>query len=154
MPTVEVAAPGRSNFPGCRSDSLTNNGVIQARIRPIGTLTNSTQRQLAHWVSMPPASRPMAAPEPETAAKTPKARLRSSPSAKLVVIRASAVGEAKAPPTPWSARKASSEPEFQAKPPASEATENSRMPAMKVRRRPMMSPMRPPSSSRPPKVSV
>ena len=41
-----------------------------------------------------------------------------------------------------------------ASPPASEARVNRAMPAMKTRRRPRMSPARPPSSSRPPDVSV
>jgi hypothetical protein len=121
---------------------------------PIGTLTNSTQRHDSHEVSMPPASRPMAAPDPDTAANTPNARLRSGPSLKLVVISASAVGEAIAPPTPCRARAASSQPDEVARPPSSEARVNSRMPEMNTRRRPRMSPARPPSSSSPPKVSV
>ena len=41
-----------------------------------------------------------------------------------------------------------------ANPPSSEATENSKMPKMKIRRRPSRSPDRPPSSSRPPKASA
>ncbi|CAM5741851.1 hypothetical protein SHIRM173S_02169 [Streptomyces hirsutus] len=103
---------------------------------------------------MPPASRPMAPPPAETAAKTPKARLRSGPSGKVVVISASEVGEAIAPPTPCSTRAASSCQGSWANPPRSEAKVNSRMPVMKTRRRPRMSPALPPRSSRPPKVSV
>jgi hypothetical protein len=125
-----------------------------ASSRPIGTLTNSTQRHDSHEVSIPPASRPMAPPAPATAANTPKARLRSRPWAKLVVIRASAVGAAMAPPTPWSALAASSQPEVVARPPTNEAKVNSRMPATNTRRRPRMSPARPPSSNSPPKVRV
>ena len=75
---------------------------------PIGTLTKSTQRQFSHSTSIPPASSPMAPPPAETAAKTPNARLRSGPSRKVVLIRASEVGEAMAPPTPWRARAARS----------------------------------------------
>ena len=57
----------------------------------------------------------MAPPPAATAPKTPKARLRSGPSAKLVVIRASEVGEAMAPPTPCRAgRPAASPPGGQA----------------------------------------
>ncbi len=129
-------------------------GAASAIRMPIGTLTNSTQRHDSHEVSMPPASSPTAAPEPETAAYTPNARLRSRPSAKLVVIRASAVGEAIAPPTPCSALAASSQADEVARPPSSEARLNSRIPVMNTRRRPRMSPARPPSSSSPPKVSV
>ena len=78
---------------------------------PMGTLTNSTQRHDSQEVRIPPAIRPMAPPATATAPKTPKARLRSSPSAKLVVINDSAVGAAMAAPTPWRARAASSQPD-------------------------------------------
>jgi hypothetical protein len=121
---------------------------------PMGTLTNSTQRHDSHEVSMPPASRPMDPPATAVAANTPKARLRSRPSAKLVVISDRAVGAAMAAPIPWRARAASSQPAEVARPPRKEASVNSRIPAVNTRRRPRMSPARPPSSSSPPKVSV
>jgi hypothetical protein len=120
----------------------------------MGTFTNSTHRHDSHEVSMPPAIRPIAAPEPATAANTPNARLRSGPSAKLVVMSARAVGAAIAPPTPCRARAASSQPADVANPPSSEAKLNSARPKTYTRRRPRMSPARPPSSSSPPKVSV
>ena len=84
----------------------------------------------------------------------PSARVRSRPSGKLVTISASTAGAANAPPTPCSARAASSTPGVVARPPASEARVNRVMPAMNILRRPRMSPARPPSSSRPPDVSV
>ena len=43
----------------------------------------------------------MAAPAPDMAAKTPMARLRSLPAGKVVVMSASALGAASAPPRPW-----------------------------------------------------
>ena len=46
-PSVPVIAPGRSNRPGCRSDSASARGASSATTMPIGTLTNSTQRQEA-----------------------------------------------------------------------------------------------------------
>ena len=121
---------------------------------PTGTLTNSTQRQDSHSVSMPPATRPVAAPPTETAVYRPMARVRSAGAGNIVISRASAVGEASAPPTPWMARAVSSSPCPWAKPPASEASVNRAMPARKTRRRPRMSPARAPSSSSPPKVRV
>ncbi len=154
MPAVEVSAPAMSKRPVCRSDSLMYIGASTTISTPIGTLTKNTQRQSSHSVSMPPASRPMAPPPAETAAKTPNARLRSGPSGNVVVMSASEVGEAIAPPTPCRTRAASNCQGSWAKPPSSEARVNSRMPVMKTRRRPRMSPARPPSSSRPPKVSV
>ena len=105
-------------------------------------------------MSRPPAIRPTAAPPMLMAAYTPIARLRGGPSGNVVVTRARAVGATIAPPTPCSARAASSHACEVANPPSSEATENRTMPAMKTRRRPRMSPARPPSSSRPPKVSA
>ena len=97
---------------------------------------------------------PTAAPPPLIAAYTPIARLRAGPSAKVVTISASAVGATSAPPTPWTARAASSHAWDVAKPPASEAAEKSTSPAISTRRRPSRSPARPPSSSNPPKVTA
>src|SRR6266576_2790169 len=44
-PRLEVIAPGRSNRPGCRLDSLNARGASRARTMPIGTLTKNTHRQ-------------------------------------------------------------------------------------------------------------
>jgi hypothetical protein len=154
IPAVEASAPARSNRPGWRSDSVMYSGASAASSTPMGTFTNSTQRHDSHEVRIPPASRPMAPPATATAENTPNARLRSRPSGKLVLIKASAVGAAMAAPTPWRARAASSQPEDVASPPRNEARVNTTIPAMNTRRRPRMSPARPPSSSRPPKVRV
>src|SRR5262245_61170254 len=88
------------------------------------------------------------------AAYTPNARVRGGPSAKVVVISASAAGATSAPPAPCTARAVSKKASLLANPPASEAAENSSSPAMNMRRRPSRSPARPPSSSSPPKVSA
>src|SRR5690242_3762578 len=85
---------------------------------------------------------------------TPSARLRGAPSGKLVVISASAVGAITAPPTPCTALAVSSHAWLVANPPNSEAAENSSSPKTNTRRRPRMSPVRPPSRSRPPKVTA
>src|SRR3984957_19597739 len=79
---------------------------------------------------------------------------RSLPSGKELTTSASTAGEASAPPTPWIARAASSIPAVVARPPASEASVKMVRPAMNMRRRPRMSPARPPSNSSPPNVSV
>ena len=67
---------------------------------PIGTLTNSTQRQSAYATSSPPASSPTELPATLIAAYTPIARLRGGPSGNVVAISASAVGATIAPPAP------------------------------------------------------
>src|SRR5215469_10082456 len=82
------------------------------------------------------------------------ARLRRGPSGKVVVIRDSAAGATMAPPMPCSARAPSSHAWLVANPPSRDASENRMMPAMNTRRRPRMSPARPPSSRKPPKVSA
>ena len=79
---------------------------------------------------------------------------RSLPSGKELTTSASTAGEASAPPTPWMARAASSMPAVVASPPASEASVKTVSPTMNIRRRPRMSPARPPSSSSPPNVRM
>jgi hypothetical protein len=83
----------------------------------------------------------------------PMARFRLRPSGKLVAMSDSAVGEAMAAPTPWAPRVRMSHVSLEARPPNSEATAKMAMPAMNIRRLPNRSPVRPPNSSRPPKVS-
>ena len=67
MPAVEVSAPTRSNRPGWRGDSGRNSGAVRATAMPIGTLTNSTQRQDTHSVITPPSTRPRDPPPMATA---------------------------------------------------------------------------------------
>ncbi len=76
------------------------------------------------------------------------------PSAKVVVTIDSAAGEIIAVPSPCAARAPLSQASLWASPPSSEASENSVMPTMNIRRRPKKSASRPPSSRKPPKVSV
>ena len=120
----------------------------------IGTLTHSTHSQPAYSVRMPPSSTPAAPPEPATAPQTPIALLRSEPSVNITVTSESAAGESSAAPRPWAARAAISTPGEEANPPASEAMANRIRPYMNMRRRPIRSAMRPPSSRKPPKNSV
>jgi hypothetical protein len=54
----------------------------------------------------------------------------------VVVISASAVGDAIAAPTPWRPREPSSMTSFWAKPPRNDPTANTLTPSMKIRRRP------------------
>ena len=69
----------------------------------------------------------------------------------LITARAvQGAGAAIAAPTPCTARAAISHPWPVASPPASEASEKTSSPAMRIRRRPSRSPDRPPSSSSPP----
>ena len=92
---------------------------------------------------------PMAPVEPQI----PSALLRSAPSGKVVITIDSAVGVMIAAATPCTARAVSSAPLVPASPAPSEASANRPVPTMNIRRRPSRSAARPPSSSRPPKLS-
>jgi hypothetical protein len=105
-------------------------------------------------VSRPPRIRPTAAPAPDIAAYTAIARLRSLPAGKVVVIRASAFGAAAAAATPCRILLTSSTSSLCAIPPTNDARPNSTTPKTNTLRRPRMSPIRPPSSSRPPNASA
>lgn len=76
---------------------------------PIGTFTRNVSRQPSITepntvgsipVSHPPSSRPTAAPRPDIIAYTANALLRLGPGANVVVIRASAFGNADAAQEP------------------------------------------------------
>ena len=61
----------------------------------------------------------------------PSALLRSRPSAKVVISSDSAAGASSAPPRPWSARNAMSDPSDQARPHSSELSEKTPSPTRK-----------------------
>src|SRR6185312_15519596 len=111
-PAVTVIAPGKSKVLAASSArlSLSVLGASAAAASPIGTLTNSTQRQLSPLVRTPPRRTPAAPPAPATAPQIPRARLRSAPSANVVVMIESAAGETMAAPRPWTARRRSAMP--------------------------------------------
>src|SRR6202035_1357366 len=126
-----ATAPGKSNVRAPSSERLSPSarGASAAAAIPIGTLTNSTQRQFRPLVRIPPNSTPAAPPAPTIAPQTPSARLRSAPSAKVVVRIDSAAGETIAAPRPWTARAASRHPSDWGTPPANAAAEQRGHPA-------------------------
>ncbi len=151
-PAVTEVAPATSK---CRCSccprlSRSTAGAAAITASPTGTLMKKTHGQLRYEVRTPPSSTPAAPPLPEAAPQMPSARLRSAPSAKVVIRMDSAAGANSAPPRPCSARKAISEPSDQDTPHSSDAPEKRARPMMNRRRRPKMSASRPPSSSAPP----
>ena len=114
----------------------------------------NTHRHDATSVRTPPSSSPTAEPEAAIADQIPSALVRSSVSVKVVVMIASAAGETSAPPSPCSMRPAIRIPELCARPFSSDAAENRITPATNRRLRPNRSAARPPSSRKPPKISV
>ncbi len=121
---------------------------------PIGRLMKNTQRHESVSVRRPPSISPTAPPPAAIALQIPSALVRSRPSAKVVVTIESAAGETSAAPRPCAARPAISIPAEVARPFTSEAIVKSAIPAMNTRWRPKRSPARPPSSRKPPNISV
>ena len=121
---------------------------------PMGRLTRKIQCQLSTSVSTPPSTTPMLPPPAATKPKMPIALARSAGSVNSVIINDSATAEAIAPPSPCTARAPTSIACEVARPQHSEATVNSVIPHRNRRRWPYRSPSRPPSSRKPPKVSM
>ena len=97
---------------------------------------------------------PIAAPPPEIAPITPNAFARSFGTLKVTEIIASAAGASSAPKTPCNARDAKRSPWVDEIPPSADAPAKPMSPTMKMRLRPMKSPMRPPRRSKEPNASV
>ncbi len=79
---------------------------------------------------------------------------RSAGSVNRFMVSDSATADTTAPPNPCTARATTSSAWLLASPQASEATVNNTMPSKNRRRWPNRSPSRPPSSRKPPKVSM
>ena len=115
-------------------------------------LTKKIQCQLIDWVRTPPTSRPTDPPAEATKAKTPIALACSRGSGNIVTIIPRITAEVIAPPIPWRKRAPTSSTSPWEIPHRKEATVKTARPVRKTVRRPMRSPNRPASSSRPPKA--
>ena len=93
-------------------------------------------------------------PPAATNPNTPIAFARSDGSTNKETISDSETAETIAPPNPCTARAATSIPSDVDSPQVSDAAVNSAIPAMNRRRWPKWSPSRPPSSRKPPNVSM
>ena len=149
-------APGTSKIRCSASarDSGTNLSESRKAAMPTGTLTKKIHGHEKYSVSTPPRSRPIAAPPVAIPAQTPIAFVRCGPSGKVVVRIESAAGATKAAPRPCRPRPTISNSGVFANPFRSEATVKMTTPTRNTRLRPRMSPARPPSSRKPPKISV
>ena len=121
---------------------------------PNGRFTKNTQCQLKVLVSTPPSNTPRLPPPAHTKPYTPMALARSAGSVNMFMMSDSATADTTAPPTPCTARAAINSAWVLASPHASEAKVKATMPAKNTLRCPYKSPSRPPSSKRPPKVSM
>ena len=121
---------------------------------PTGTLTNSTHRQSSRSVRIAPASTPIAAPLAAVADQARTARRRSAWAVKVVVSRLSVAGASTAAAVPCRARAVISHAAFCASAPSRLNAVNRPTASRNTRRRPNRSAARPPSISKPAKVSV
>ena len=153
--TVSAAMPGTSTVrPTVSSrDSSAANSVTATAPTATGRLRKKIARQETSSVSQPPSSGPAASAIADTPAHVPIALPRSSGGNALEMIER-VPGIMNAAPTPWSARDATSQPSDGAKPIVAEASENTTTPPRNMRRRPKMSPSRPPVTSSTANVSV
>ncbi|SFI94901.1 hypothetical protein SAMN05216525_11652 [Bradyrhizobium sp. Gha] len=125
-----------------------NNALI-AVAAAIGTFMRKTDCQPNEATRTPPAKAPIVAPDEEIRLHTPRARLRSTPSAKMVFIKATVEGNNIDPPTPWTMRAAITISIDFAAAPITDPIPNTIREKTKVRLRPSRSAARPPSIKQP-----
>ena len=154
-PMVSVATPGTSMRRATVSsrDSCAANSVTATAPAATGRLRKKIARQLTDSVSSPPRTGPMASASADTPAQVPIALPRSCGGKALVMID-SVAGIISAAPMPWIARPATSALSVGASPMAALESANTTTPTRKARRRPKMSPRRPPVTSSTAKLSV
>ena len=147
-PAVSARMPGTSIWRLAVSsrDSWVANSVTTTAPTATGRLRKKIARQETSSVSQPPTSGPSASAIADTPAQVPIARPRSSGGNVLEMIE-SVPGIISAAPTPWTAREATSQPSVGARPIVAEAAANTTTPMRNTRRRPKMSPSRPPVTS-------
>ena len=135
-------------------DSGTKRIVSASASRPTGMLIQKIDRQPTDCTSAPPTTGPSARLTPTVAPHMPIACARSRGSVKTLRMIDIATGLSIDPPTPWSMRKAISQPRLGARLQSSEPSVNSTRPSWNTRRRPKRSPIEPDSISRLASTSV
>ncbi len=134
-------------------DSSAANSVTTIAPAATGRLRKKIARHDTSSVSQPPSSGPTARAIADTPAQMPIA-LPRSPAGNALVMIERVPGIISAAPTPWRAREATSQPSVGAKPAVAEARAKMVTPVRKTKRRPKMSPRRPPVTSRTANVRV
>ena len=136
-PSVAVIAPGMSYLvsPVARLSFTYANPRNTARIA-MGTLTSKVQCHEVYSVRIPPSTKPIAAPAPESAPYTPKAFARSFESVNVTEIKLSAAGASSAAKTPCKPRAAKSISALTDIPPSAEAAAKPLSPTINIRLRP------------------
>jgi hypothetical protein len=154
-PVVRAAMPGMSTTRATVSsrDSRVAKSVTATAAIATGRLRKKMARQLTLSARKPPTTGPMASADADTPAHVPIALPRSSGGKALVMIE-SVAGIMNAAPMPWTARQPTSHASFGEKPMVALENANTMTPNRNIRRRPKMSPSRPPVTSSTANVSV
>ena len=152
---VRTATPGKSITRSIvRSrDSRTANSVAMTATTATGRLMKKIALQETCSTRNPPTNGPIESANAETPAQVPIALPRSAGVNALVMIE-SVAGIISAAPVPCRTRLAISISDDAASPAVAEESAKMMTPAMNIRRRPKMSPRRPPVTSRTPNESV
>ena len=154
-PVDSAAMPGKSTVRATVSsrDSRVANSVTTTARTATGRLMKKIARQETCSVSAPPTTGPIASARAETPAQVPIALPRSSGGKALEMIDRVA-GIMNAAPMPWIARPPTSQAWSGETPIAALETAKTTTPNRNMRRRPKMSPSRPPVTRSTAKVSV
>jgi hypothetical protein len=146
--TTTSTCPTGSTRRGCGArDSGTKRIVNTSASSPTGMLIQKIERQPTDSTRPPPTTGPSARLRPIVAPHMPIAWARSRASVNTLRMIDMATGLSIEAPTPWSMRKAISQPRLGATLHSSEARVNRASPALKTRARPSRSPIEPDSIS-------
>jgi hypothetical protein len=151
-PALTSRTPGGSSRPAPPRLSLTSATTGSTRM-PIGTLIQKIHCHDAYSVIPPPITGPSATPSPLIPPHSPKASPRRS-GATTLASSVSVSGMTTAPPSPCTARAATSAPTLGASAAAADATVKTDMPTAKTRRRPNRSPSAAPGSRKTANIRV
>ena len=154
-PADSAAMPGMSTWCSVVSsrDSRVAKSVTATAPTATGRFRKKIARQDTYSASAPPTTGPIASASADTPAQVPIALPRSSAGKAFVMIE-SVAGIMNAAPTPCTARPATSQAWSGARPMAALESAKTTTPKRNMRRRPKMSPSRPPVTSRTANVSV
>ena len=152
---MSVATPGMSMVGGADSsrDSWVANSVTTTAPTATGRLRKKIDCQETFSTRKPPTTGPIASASALTPAHVPIALPRSAGGNALEMIER-VPGIMNAAPMPWTARPATSQASLCEKPMNALDAANMTTPNRNIRRRPKMSPRRPPVTSRTAKASV
>ncbi len=154
-PIATAIAPGTSSFRGAPGSRESLMLMIASTSAPAqnGTSTQKIHRQPGPFARPPPTNGPSAVPMLAIPNASPRALVLVA-SENALLSAAIPTGKITAAPAPCSTRNATSASRLGAAAHATEASPNTPIPPSRTRRRPKMSPRRPPTMNREPSDSM